>query len=265
MRIITSASQKDYYDRYSDPTDNDCVWVRKATAVMEKEREVAPLAAYLTSPTNLHRIGKKNILTSADQIGMRLRDSTQGHIVWTVEVVDRWYRSTEIEYHPVYVVFCGRMYRGIKYVERHMSTPDSRPVLGFEPNCRYRFYWSANAFLAEHVQKEEKYSFTPQQEVKKWFEPNQSAVGNVCLDVHSPVLVYAISDNRVCWIKDALLKDLQFIKVLDPHTAFQELEMYVGGVMTRPEPLHKVSDKLKAAAHGMDERSFRKDPTKIHN
>jgi hypothetical protein len=47
---------------------------------------------------------------------------------------------------------------------------------------------------------------------------------------------------------------------MDPFTLFQELSMFVGGVLPRnPNPMVEITDdKVKVAKHGFDKWSFRK-------
>jgi len=58
------------------------------------------------------------------------------------------------------------------------------------------------------------------------------------------------------------LGKMGFARKLDPFTAFQELSMWVGGVLPRPgNPMVEISDeKTMVAKHGMDEWSFRTPP-----
>lgn len=60
------------------------------------------------------------------------------------------------------------------------------------------------------------------------------------------------------------LKDLKFFKVKDPITAFQEISMFISGVIGMPEKsMVEVSDEIKAASKGHDgPYSFRKPPGK---
>lgn len=56
-----------------------------------------------------------------------------------------------------------------------------------------------------------------------------------------------------------VLKEYNFQKVLDPYTAFQEISMFVGGVLPREgREMVEVSDKSLVAKHGFDKWSFRK-------
>lgn len=58
------------------------------------------------------------------------------------------------------------------------------------------------------------------------------------------------------------LKDVFFARVVDPYTAFQELSMFVGGVMARPgnSMVRITDDEVLAGKHGFDKWSFRKMP-----
>lgn len=55
------------------------------------------------------------------------------------------------------------------------------------------------------------------------------------------------------------LKEYFFIKVMDPVRAFQEISMWVGGVLpSSGNPMVEITDdKIKVAKHGMDKWSFR--------
>jgi hypothetical protein len=57
-----------------------------------------------------------------------------------------------------------------------------------------------------------------------------------------------------------ILKDYEFYKVFDAFQAFQEVQMFMGGVLGRGEkPITEVADKYKITQHGFDKFSFRKD------
>lgn len=64
------------------------------------------------------------------------------------------------------------------------------------------------------------------------------------------------------YVLNPCLKDIQFYQVLDAFTAYQELEMWVGGVLSNNPQIQPVPDKFKIQQHGYDEYSFRKLPTK---
>lgn len=60
-----------------------------------------------------------------------------------------------------------------------------------------------------------------------------------------------------------VLKDYEFYKVFDPYTTFQEIQMFISGVLgTGEKEIIEVEDKYKIAQHGFNKWSFRKEPTK---
>ena len=71
--------------------------------------------------------------------------------------------------------------------------------------------------------------------------------------------------RRVTVTFDAALRPLAFYRVLGPWEAYQELQMFWGGVLAcEARPMAQVGDRDRAAKHGFDELSFRKGPTKVH-
>jgi len=60
------------------------------------------------------------------------------------------------------------------------------------------------------------------------------------------------------------LKKIKFQKIKDPTTAFQDIFMYISGVLGTPErPMVEIEDKYKQQQHGHDDPySFKRSPTK---
>lgn len=59
------------------------------------------------------------------------------------------------------------------------------------------------------------------------------------------------------------LKGIQFYRLLGPVEAFQELDMFWGGVLApESQPMVSIGDKDRITQHGFNERSFRKDAVK---
>jgi len=67
--------------------------------------------------------------------------------------------------------------------------------------------------------------------------------------------------NDPKFIVNPLLKEYEFYKVFDAFQAFQEIQMFLGGVLGNKEkPIIEVADKYKIGQHGFDKWSFRKEP-----
>jgi len=58
-----------------------------------------------------------------------------------------------------------------------------------------------------------------------------------------------------------ILKEIEFFKVFDAYSAYQELSMFVGGILTgNATKTIEISDEMKAAKHGFDKYSFKTPP-----
>lgn len=91
--------------------------------------------------------------------------------------------------------------------------------------------------------------------------------------IKSPIFVYngGIDIRERSWNKNSksnfiinpILKEYEFYKVIDSFTAFQEISMFIGGVLGIGEKeIIEVEDKYKIPQHGFDKWSFRKESVK---
>ena len=60
--------------------------------------------------------------------------------------------------------------------------------------------------------------------------------------------------------KNPILKNMEFYKILDPYLCFQELSMYLSGILSiNSKPIIEINDTIKLEKHGFDKiKSFRK-------
>lgn len=159
----------------------------------------------------------------------------------------------------VSVVFCGKLYRG---------------ALASRDGVTKHTFWNA-AKLWEFAKEEKKgrvgiytswYSRKREKAptVEDYFIPVDApeAVRRYMIDHKIAILVQRESK----WKEDAAfevnpigLKQLGFAKALDPYTAFQELSMWIGGILggTSPEIVKITDDKVLIENHGFDKHSFR--------
>lgn len=70
---------------------------------------------------------------------------------------------------------------------------------------------------------------------------------------------YSYAVGSTDFILNPILKDYRFMKVFDTVSAFQEIEMYLFGVLSSNEKnLKEIDEKYRITARGMDKTSFRK-------
>ena len=162
------------------------------------------------------------------------------------------------------VVFCGKIYNGVA-VRDHRLTNQS-------------YHWSVGSF--KEAAKE--YDFKVMDVVSShWDKDNRrprrlSDVFSI-EDLSRNHLNYAIENGVVIAIRNPFdrngrdlhdhwkvntdgLKDIAFPKVIDPYSAFQEISMFVGGVLPRSgNPMVELTgEKIMLQKHGMDKWSFRR-------
>jgi len=79
----------------------------------------------------------------------------------------------------------------------------------------------------------------------------------------SPLFVAKERKYYDCLINyNAPLKDFEFYKIFDPHTAYQEISMYMYNFAEPMKEIPEISDETMAEIKGFDKWSFRKEPKK---
>jgi hypothetical protein len=83
----------------------------------------------------------------------------------------------------------------------------------------------------------------------------------LCVERGSPII---IERRKRIKIINGCLKDVQFFKVFDTYRCFQEIRMYIGGVLGNANPkIPDISNTDMLEAKGFDKKtSFRKPPSK---
>jgi len=120
-------------------------------------------------------------------------------------------------------------------------------------------------FLKEHNKKETPYLRSNPQNIDSLarfaFPESMYHEYNIPILQYSVIPFGTLRDNVRLRINPCL-RDLRFGKIIDPYTAFQEIQMYLSGVLTNnPDPPVKVSDRSKILGKGFDYKwSFRKRP-----
>ena len=152
------------------------------------------------------------------------------------------------------VALCYKLLDVDTFVERHFRHHEIEAYRS-KP-CRWRFphSWSRG-------QRREKFA-----EFFDLFAARQSDFGNLFLANRCPVFVASTSwgdgnRNRECKIVyNESLKELEFFRIVDTFTAFQEIQMYFGAMAQPNRPIPTVSDKDMVSIKGFDKWSFRKPP-----
>ena len=183
---------------------------------------------------------------------------------------DRWRtRKPAWHYRRGWVAFCGRTYPFIEMIDRH-DAPASPPPSTFCYSTGEVAALLKKKELARFERDDRVWRFELcRADVDDFFEqsPGSAELHRVTA---SPVVVgthtlTAELRRRVAHLRrvevvtvNARLADFEFQSVVDPYTAFQELSMYLGGVLGRPEMEHApIPDDAMRDMKGFDEQSFK--------
>jgi len=176
-------------------------------------------------------------------------------------------RSTELNIHPSILLVCGKQYPYTSFTHWSGSTRhvihsfsysdflDDLVKCGYKSTARSiekydkeRGFWVYRANYAE--------LFTGYYTSKE--------IEELHISYNSPILTvgYNAIGRELQIQTNSVLSDVGFEKIIDPYTMFQEIEMYLGGVLCNVEDGKvSISDKDLAEQHGYNKHSFRKLPT----
>lgn len=169
------------------------------------------------------------------------------------------------------VGFCGKLYSA-------MMIPNGKS------NCKtpfdgFNFFYSWDDSIHDLFQKNERYYSREQYDTQfKKFLSLEPVVDDSFFH-HYKTPLFIIPNNQLVgmyghenygsynimkqFILDPNLSDIGFQKVVDPYTAYQDVMMYITGVLSENQiPPVTISDTDMRDAKGFDDRSFKKEPTK---
>lgn len=173
---------------------------------------------------------------------------------------------------PRIVLFCGKLVPCIVVTE---TEPGKNP-----PNCSSKFFYDVDSFdsyVAKHGRDLSQIvrsrfwgedQFKGKEGLFRWFESvaqfqrkalDWSVSSRVVCAVYPHREDGCLSPNEAPVQLNPSLKHLEFYKHLPATTAFQEVSMFVGGVLPQSTAMPiQISDKDRIAQHGFNKYSFRK-------
>jgi hypothetical protein len=244
MKIING---HDYYDSaLSYGQDTDVVFVRTPVTYTSKE---CPLYRGFG-----HTILKGRSMWSEPEFKIKINGVT-----------------TLVEFVPVVVYIGAKRYGGIKVVAAELQ----QTLEVFWNYENYKLFIEANGHKLASKEKNKYYWYKPEVEqevfdtLEKFFCHSEATTDQLNWLVSNRVAIAVWqgscrdrkSDTGQVWeCNVSNLKDLMFYRAIDSFALFQELSMFVGGVIPRnPNPMVEITDnKIKVAKHGFDKWSFRK-------
>ncbi len=157
-------------------------------------------------------------------------------------------RKVNLNFIPFIIGFCGKIYIvGSKEVINELN----------EKSIHYIYDWDEILSMYKKDSWYYKESIAYLTELK-----NSTRLQDIFYKYKTPIFIINIKhhyDDKI--IINPCLKNYDFHKFMDVFTIFQEIEMYISGVIgVNTKPIVEISDKHKIIGHGFDFKySFRKD------
>lgn len=168
--------------------------------------------------------------------------------------------------HTGRLIFCGKLYNFLKVLRGDKysfiwTMEEAKPLLE-----DIEYIVTRDRFWLNSFRKREKIS-----DFKDFFEPKNLPDPEGFMNERITILLlYPLHKRRITtlnWeygkyqplVNPFKLGDLQFYKKLDPWTAAQEISMWVGNLGSPERNMVELDNDTRAAKHGMDETSFRRD------
>lgn len=262
MKIISKF--KDYYDSIQALGIDENVQYIRSTSILHTSEDMA----------------STGIPSDLIEMGFRYKESPSDWYLGSTSVMGTEYIHRYKEYptgpekvhrskralYFMRVFFCGKFYTAVYLPGDDRYYPTNKDI-------RTRFFYSLESlkgfFDGMGAPLEE---YKPR--VKGFlhnFENSSTCEPLAKLLQEKKVVAAAFGISRIwdsmgerTFVLDPCLADLGFQAVKDPYLAYQEIDMYISGVIGSPaKPLIQASDEVRLEKHGFDKKtSFRKAPTK---
>lgn len=238
---------KDYYDvAMGQGTQDDIVFERKTVSATVKYEEF-----------------KKS--TSLELLAIKMYEHLK-------ETSRNFHLDKRFTVSPFIVAFCGKIYPGI-----HVERKNTHTIIPESENIDSYFYSLESVEACLQKQKLSLKDAKPsrwddlfgKRDVKNLNDFfNMTGSNHFENDLLNNKIVTAVvsslvNDEGHHFTSNLPLKKVEFFKKFDSWQAYQEISMYIGGVMApESKPMIKIEDKYKIIEHGFDKMSFRKEPSK---
>lgn len=176
-------------------------------------------------------------------------------------------KDTRYDIRPICVIFCGKRYSGVK-----VTCSDDVNSWFFWDFEKFQEFLNDRGHYLNSSRRPSAWDLRSKDGEIRYYSEEYFEVRE-CFKEEMDYLIanrITIMSNDGDTIKDYRgefwrinpynLKDMQFYKAVDAYTAFQEIEMWIGGILpAQGNPMVVITDdKVKAEKHGFDKWSFRR-------
>ena len=142
--------------------------------------------------------------------------------------VDTKKQKKYVERNFFIVGFCGKLYLGWKFY--YSEDNISKKIDGFKTDLKSDIVYGYEN--AKNYLKDNYWRSNIDEDVN--YVINYDPI-NMFRKLHAPIFVYDTHGRKNKLIVNAILKDYEFYKIFDSFQAFQEIQMFIGGVLGNKE------------------------------
>ena len=196
------------------------------------------------------------------------------NLIYRAPRLEGW-SNNDRDFSAYIFMFCGKIYVGLKVKTKikdinseyvwAWSYDDVAKIIEEHGTKREKRLWNSKKHDKEDRWRYFRYKFTNKRHMEELFSFN-GIERNDAIDFHHdtgiPVMLIITEDKGkgARLIYNPVLADHEFYKVLDAYQAFQEISMFISGVLGGNSPkMVEISNKDKIHKHGFDKFSFRKE------
>lgn len=250
MRIVSP--YHDFYDSALVHHDNTVIYQRIPVEIdLRKQKNVtlAPLYSEINTRFNKY-LCSNYFYNSRDYINWEFDNIKHYHYPYTT-MVFKGNSNFTIQQHKFLVIFCGKIYPGVEFIKVSTCDKSTTTKTLIYTNTNFLDYLSENKITLKHNKDYNhlaKYFSISGQSIEIEFLINNK-ITNIILESHKLLL-------------NPQLSKVEFFKVLDVYSCYQELEMWMTGVLAYPQNMIiEVKDESKIQKHGFDQKyGFRTRP-----
>lgn len=182
----------------------------------------------------------------------------------------RYLRNPDIVFLKQYAIgFCGQVWPILKIFDKNSHHMLGEGISGFCYNLEPIDEFIEENFRTkqvDHYKNGDGRSRSLRKRIEMFFEEGvqKRDAYTAFFEKHKvPVWVANFEGNeQTRLVLNGSLKELEFYKIKDAYTAFQEIYMYLAKQAVPQKPMPEIDDLTKAELKGFDKWSFRKEPTK---
>lgn len=188
------------------------------------------------------------------------------------DIYNYWNNKNQLTARPFIIVFCGQVYLGYHFY--NLRGPKHKRVMMYyvDPDI-YTYDLSSIEKILQKYDKDRYKTFHEKgslhrlrasfryEDLERAFKDfkNKKMDISIHLDEEAPVLYIGYDEKVHIYIKNPVLRKLQFYKIMNAFEVFQDISMFIGGVCSKTfPPTVELKEKYRIEKQGFDRWSFRK-------